>query len=226
MVRGALSRMSGRGWRRSASISSRVRNDTSARSNRLAGMASTRAMCLAGWGWRKAANLNKARMAVSRASAVRRWRPVSLQVFQEGADTGCVEVLEVQLVRPPAAPGAGEDDQHPQGVAVGGDRVRAGLGPADEPVGEERLQGGGERAHGSSPRVWPGLPAATASSSGAAEQNGPSSSRTGQRGPCRPTGRAAGRPRRRLQKPVEQGGDGERMTKRIRPKPAARPGLP
>ena len=38
---------------------------------------------------------------------------------------------------------AGEAEQQPPGVAVGGDGVRAGAALADEPVGEERLAGWG-----------------------------------------------------------------------------------
>ena len=41
----------------------------------------------------------------------------------------------------------GEAEQQPERVAVGGDRVRAGVAFADQPVGEERLQRRGERAH-------------------------------------------------------------------------------
>ena len=42
---------------------------------------------------------------------------------------------------------AAKAEQQPEGVAVGGDGVRAGLPLADQPVGEEGLQGGGEGAH-------------------------------------------------------------------------------
>ena len=41
----------------------------------------------------------------------------------------------------------GEREQQPERVAVGGDRVRAGVALADQPVGEERLQRRCEQAH-------------------------------------------------------------------------------
>ena len=41
----------------------------------------------------------------------------------------------------------GEGQQQPEGVAVGGDGVRAGGALADQPVGEEGLQRRGQRAH-------------------------------------------------------------------------------
>lgn len=60
--------------------------------------------------------------------------------------------------------------QQLEGVAVGADRVRAGLPLGQQPLGEERLQGGSEQAHGSSPRVVSRRSAAMAMSSGAAQR--------------------------------------------------------
>ena len=64
----------------------------------------------------------------------------------------------------------GEDDQHPERVAVGGDRVAAGLALQRQPVGEERLQGGGEGRHDSPFRWACSRSPASAISSGAAER--------------------------------------------------------
>ena len=65
----------------------------------------------------------------------------------------------------------GEAQQQPERVAVGGDGVRAGLALADQPVGEERLQGRGERGHRPTLLVCGrGGAAASASSSGAADR--------------------------------------------------------
>ena len=65
---------------------------------------------------------------------------VLFEVGQERADRGRVEVGEVQ----PAGRLAGlllrETEQQPEGVAVGGDRARAGVALGHQPVGEERLQ--------------------------------------------------------------------------------------
>ena len=58
-----------------------------------------------------------------------------------------VEVLECQSEGCLPARCDGEGEKQPDRVAVGGDRVRAGLALADEPVGEERLQCRGDRAH-------------------------------------------------------------------------------
>jgi hypothetical protein len=64
-----------------------------------------------------------------------------LEVIQERADQRRVEIIDVQRRGLPAGPLGGEAEQQPQRVAVGVDRVRAGLALADQPVGEERLCG-------------------------------------------------------------------------------------
>src|SRR5215207_3910114 len=56
-------------------------------------------------------------------------------------------VLDVQRVRADARALLDEAEQQPEGVAVGGDRVRAGLALADKPPGEERLHRRGQRTH-------------------------------------------------------------------------------
>ena len=77
---------------------------------------------------------------------------LGFQVSQERPDQRGVQVGEVQLaglgVR---VRSAGEAQQQPEGVAVAGDGVRAGLALADEPVGEKRLQGGRQLAHRRAP---------------------------------------------------------------------------
>ena len=62
--------------------------------------------------------------------------------------------------------------QQPDRVAVGGDGVRAGLALLEQSVGEERLQGGGDRGHRGStfPIIGSSRSAAIASSSGEADR--------------------------------------------------------
>jgi hypothetical protein len=95
---------------------------------------------------------------------------VALEVVEEGADERRVEVREVEPRGRRARPLGGEPQEEPPGVAVGGDGLRAGLPLPDEPLGEERLEGRGERAHGRSPRWRSRRPPARASSSGAADR--------------------------------------------------------
>ncbi|HLG07266.1 MAG TPA: hypothetical protein VI409_01195 [Gaiellaceae bacterium] len=77
---------------------------------------------------------------------------LAFEVVEEGGDQGRVEIVEVELGWLGAGALLGEDEQQPQRVAVGGDRVRAGVPLPLQPVGEERLQGRSERAHGRPPR--------------------------------------------------------------------------
>ena len=58
----------------------------------------------------------------------------------------------------------GERQEQPPGVAVGGDGLRAGMPLPGQPVGEERLQVGGERGHGRSSHAPSRCPAAAISS--------------------------------------------------------------
>ena len=62
----------------------------------------------------------------------------------------------------------GERQQQAEGVAVGGDRVRAGVALLQEALGEERLEEGGQGAHGSAPSARWSLRPTSAISSGAA----------------------------------------------------------
>jgi hypothetical protein len=61
-------------------------------------------------------------------------------VREERHDERRVEVLELQPGWRCAGLLAGERQQQPEGVAVGGDRVRAGLTLVDQPLREERLK--------------------------------------------------------------------------------------
>ena len=121
---------------------------------RLGGMARTRLMSAACSGWRRAAKLNREWIAASRALRLRMVLPRSRSMWSEQrADHWRVQVGEVR----PAWHGAGarrrEVKEQPDGVAVGGDRVRAGPPLADQPLGEERLHGAGDpRQRGAPPR--------------------------------------------------------------------------
>ena len=94
--------------------------------------------------------------------------PLALEVVEERADHGRVQVSDIEPARWGSGARRGEAEQQPQGVAVGGDRVRAGPALGDQPLGEERLHGRGDRGHRGSPGAAPSRRAASASSSGAA----------------------------------------------------------
>jgi len=95
---------------------------------------------------------------------------IGFQVAQERPDQWCVEIGDVQAGGRFAGLLPGEHQEQLEGVPVGGGRVAAGLALPGQPVGEERLQGGGEGAHEPPPRCassrWP----ASAISSGAADR--------------------------------------------------------
>ncbi len=96
--------------------------------------------------------------------------PIALEVVEEGADERRVDLADIE--RRWSCPGAvgGERQEQAERVAIGGDRLRARLALPDEPIGEERLEGRGERAHGRSPRWRSRRSPAAASSSGAADR--------------------------------------------------------
>ena len=153
----------------SALTSSVVRNEINARSKRLAGIASTRAITSACSGWRRAAKRNSDRIAARRTLRVlavlsrscSRWSRnalISRTSRSEMSSRGwwCAGLL------------GGEREQQAHRVAVAADRVRAGLALGHQPFGEERFECRGEQGHGRSPRVASRRSAARASSSGAA----------------------------------------------------------
>lgn len=74
------------------------------------------------------------------------------QMVEEGADQGRIEIVDVELSRRLAVPLRREDQQQPQRIAIGLNRVRADLALAEEAIGEERLQGRGQRTHASPAR--------------------------------------------------------------------------
>jgi hypothetical protein len=92
----------------------------------------------------------------------------ALEVGQERGDQRRVQVVDAELARGPAAAGGGEGQQQPERLPVAGDRVRAGGALADQPFGEVRLQGGGQRGHRASPGV--SRSAASSISSGEADR--------------------------------------------------------
>jgi hypothetical protein len=78
---------------------------------------------------------------------LRRGGPLDLEVVQERCDHVRAEVVDAQLTGRPAAVMAGEGEQQPEGVPVGGNRVRTGVTLADHSLGEETLQHGGNERH-------------------------------------------------------------------------------
>jgi len=70
-----------------------------------------------------------------------------LEMVEERGDGCGVEIGDVERRRFAAAACGGEPQQQLDRVAVGGDRVRAGVALLEEPLGEERLHGRRERAH-------------------------------------------------------------------------------
>src|SRR5450755_3001970 len=91
-------------------------------------------------------------------------------MVEEDADERCVEVVDVQFRRLQASTRGRKYQQQPQGVAIGGERMRAGLALTNQTVGEERLQGRGEDGHASPPRWRSRRSLAKIISSGAAER--------------------------------------------------------
>src|SRR5450759_2480360 len=96
--------------------------------------------------------------------------PVRFEVLQERAHERGVEIADVEGDGLLAGPRDGEAEEEPEGVAIGGDGVRAGSTLAHQPLGEERLQGGREGAHGRPPNRPSRRAAASSISSGAADR--------------------------------------------------------
>src|SRR5664279_803414 len=89
----------------------------------------------------------QARIAGSDAVA-----PLFFQMGEERADRRGIEVGEVETRGSELLCVRDKSKQQPERVAVSRDGGRADLPLGEETVGEEHLQGGGEGAHGSSPR--------------------------------------------------------------------------
>ena len=91
-----------------------------------------------------------------------------LEVIQERADQRRLEIVDVEIAGRLVTVLGGECKQQADRVAVGGDRMRAGLSLGDQPIGEERLQRRREQAHLAPPSARSRRSAASPSSSGAA----------------------------------------------------------
>jgi hypothetical protein len=103
-------------------------------------------------------------------AAARAVAPLAFEVVQERGHQRCVEILDPEPGGRRAGVLLSEDQEQPQRVAVGGDGVRAGVLLPGEPVGEERLQGGGQRGHDIAAEPDSSRSATSASSSGAADR--------------------------------------------------------
>jgi hypothetical protein len=95
---------------------------------------------------------------------------VLFEVGEERADQRRVEIAEVQLEWLLAGLLVREAEQQPERVAVGGDRLRAGVALGDQALGEERLQRGRERCHDSIPGSCSRRRLTSSSSSGTASR--------------------------------------------------------
>src|SRR5581483_1542167 len=73
--------------------------------------------------------------------------PAGLEVVEECGDQLGVQVSPVQGVGWLAGSLLGEGEQQLERIAVRGDGAGAGAALADQPLGEESLQGGGDRGH-------------------------------------------------------------------------------
>ena len=129
-------------------------------------------MTAASCGWRSAAvaeqRVNGRQPGVAGPDAV---AAVGFQMVEERADQWCVQIGDVHSGGRLAGPLFGEDQQQLDRVPVGGDGVGAGLSLPGQPVGEERLQGGGQRAHDRPPARYASRRCpANAISSGAADR--------------------------------------------------------
>src|SRR6266851_1765220 len=95
---------------------------------------------------------------------------VQFEMIQEGAYQRSVEVSDVEVTGLLVIPFVAVAEQESEGIAVGSDGVRTCAALAHESVGEERLEGGGERGN-SLPTNRPSRRvAANSISSGAAER--------------------------------------------------------
>ena len=88
--------------------------------------------------------VDRRQAGVSGAGAV---AAVGLEVIEERGDGVGVEIGDVEHRRFPPATRGGEPQQQSDRVAVGGDRVRAGVALLEQSLGEERLHGRSERTH-------------------------------------------------------------------------------
>src|SRR5712691_2290672 len=78
---------------------------------------------------------------------------VALEVLQERADQSCVEVRQVKFRGRLRGAPLSEPEKQPERVSIGGHRLRTGLALVGEAFGEEGLQRGRQRTHGSTPNT-------------------------------------------------------------------------
>jgi hypothetical protein len=78
---------------------------------------------------------------------------VLFEVGEERADQRCVEVIDAQIARVLAGRGRGECEQQPERVAVGRDRLPAGVELRDQTLSEIRLDVGARRLMRAPPRT-------------------------------------------------------------------------
>ena len=96
--------------------------------------------------------------------------PVVLEVLKERGDDGFIELVPFQLSWRAAAGLMHKAEQQPKRVAVGRDRARADVALLEQTLGEERLEGRGDQGHDAVSQYASRIPAACASSSGAADR--------------------------------------------------------
>ena len=92
------------------------------------------------------------------------------EMGEERADQRRVEIVDVQLERLLAGLSLREGEQQSERVAVGGDRLRAGIALGDQTLGEERLQRRREQGHDSTSGSCSRRRLITSSSSGTASR--------------------------------------------------------
>ena len=112
----------------------------SRRSCRLGGIASTRAIAAACSGWRRLANGRASGSRPGARSGPDGVLAIALEVVKKSADQVSVQVRRCRGGRAGRGVCCWRFEQQPHRVAVGADRVRAGVPLGDHPVGEERLQ--------------------------------------------------------------------------------------
>jgi hypothetical protein len=95
---------------------------------------------------------------------------VVFEVVEERGDERRVEFGDVERAGGLGGAFGGEADEEPEAGLVGGDGVGAGVALADQAVGEEGLEGGGERAHRGAPKRASSRSAARPISSGEADR--------------------------------------------------------
>jgi hypothetical protein len=89
-------------------------------------------------------------------------------MLEEVHDERHVEIGDAEVSGGPADSLLRETEEQPEGVAIGGDSVRARTSLALQAVAEERLEQGRQRRHGCAPRHGATRWAASSSSRGVA----------------------------------------------------------